>query len=143
MPYLRLYSREVSLAEKRVLAEKLIGITLGAFDLQPEERASITVQFVPRHFASDNLDPLPSAKEPAAVLEISDRSLTVHKIRALVAAATPMLRASAVVPRPGRIARMLGLEADASRQIGFQFNEMSSPGEETERFAPMELPRAA
>ena len=104
MPYIRLYSREVPLAEKRVLAEKLIRITLGAFQLGPEERSNTTVQFVPRQLASGSFDVVFSGDEPAAVLEVSHHDLTVHKIQALVDAATPMLRESTVVPRPGRSA---------------------------------------
>ncbi len=143
MPYLRLYSREVSLAEKRMLAEKLIRITLGAFQLQPDERSNITVQFVPRHFAAGSVDSAFSADEPSAVLEISHQHLTVHKIQALVEAAMPVLQESAAVPRPGRIARMLHMHADPARQIGFQFNETSSPRRDAGGLPPVERRKAA
>src|ERR1700756_2282100 len=143
MPYIRLYSREVPLAEKRMLAEKLIRRTLGAFQLRPEERSSITVQFVPRHFAVGSFDSAFSAEEPSAVLEISHHDLTVHKIQALVEAATPVLQQSAAGPHPGRIPRMLRMQADPARQIGFQFNETSSPERSASRFAAVELRQAA
>jgi hypothetical protein len=143
MPYIRLYSREVSLAEKRTLAEKLIRLTLGAFQLRPEERANTTVQFVPRQLAAGSFDSAFSADEPSAVLEISHHDLTVHKIQALVEAATPLLQESAAVPRPGRIARMLHMQADPARQIGFQFNKTSSPGRDAGSFASDEWRKAA
>jgi len=143
MPFLRLYSREVSLAEKRWLAEKLISITLGALQLPPEERSNISVQFVPRELAPADSDSPFSADEPAAVLEVSHSDLTVHNVRALVEAATPLLGQSAVVPRPGRIAKMLGFEPDPARQVGFQFNELRSPAEDAEDFAYWESRKAA
>jgi hypothetical protein len=143
MPYIRLYSREVSLAEKRMLAEKLIRITLGAFQLGPEERSNTTVQFVPRDLASGSFDSAFNADEPSAVLEVSHHDLTVHKIQALVEAATPVLQQSAAVPHPGRIARMLHVQADPARQVGFQFNETSSPERDAGRFALADERRAA
>jgi hypothetical protein len=143
MPYLRLYSREVSLAEKRLLAEKLIRITLGAFQLRPEQRANITIQFVARELAPANSDLAFSADEPAAVLEVSHCDLTVHNVRALVEAAAPLLSQSAVVPRPGRIAKILGTEPDPARQIGFQFKELRSPGEDAEDLAYRQSRKAA
>jgi hypothetical protein len=126
-----------------MLAEKLIRITLGAFHLRPEERASITIQFVPRELAPASSESVFSADEPAAVLEVSHRDLTVRNIRALVEAATPLLRQSAVVPRPGRIAKMLGFESDPARQIGFQFNEMSSPRRDAIAFPTGVMQKAA
>ena len=143
MPYLRLYSREVSLAEKRMLAEKLIRVTIGAFQLRPEERSNITVQFVPRQLAPGSFDAVFSADEPSAVLEVSHEDLTVHKIQALVDAATPVLQQSAAVPRPGPIARMLHRQADPARQVGFQFNEMRSPERYADRFSSADLRKAA
>jgi len=126
MPYIRLYSREVSLAEKRLLAEKLIAIALSALQLSPEERRTITIQFMPRSMSPARFDQLFRKGEKKAVLEVSDRELTVEKITAFVEAATPLLSQSAAVERSGRLARMLGWEADSARQIAFQFNDISS-----------------
>ena len=47
MPYLRLYSSDVSIEQKRAIAQRLIEITIHTFNLRPEERHSITVQFIP------------------------------------------------------------------------------------------------
>jgi hypothetical protein len=123
MPYIRLYSREVSLAEKRILAEKLITIALSAFQLSPEERHHITIQFMPRSMSPARFDQLLRRGEKSAVLEVSDHELTVEKITAFVEAATPLLSESAAVKHSGRIARMLGREADPARQVAFQFND--------------------
>lgn len=143
MPYIRLYSRDVSLPEKRILAEELIRATIGAFQLRPQERSNITVQFVPRQLAPGSFDAVFSEDDPSAVLEVSHHDLTVHKIQALVEAATPVLQQSAAVPHPGRIARMLHMQADPARQVGFQFNETSSPERDADRFAPADWRRAA
>lgn len=143
MPYIRLYSREVSLTEKRLLAEKLIRVTMGAFQLRPEERSNITVQFVPRQLAPGNTDGVFGTDEPSAVLEVSHHDLTVHNIQALVEGATPVLQQSAVVPHPGPIARMLHRQADPARQVGFQFNEMRSLERDDSRYAQAEYRRAA
>src|SRR5580698_5625817 len=111
MPYIRLYSREMSLAEKRVVAEKLISIALDAFQLPSEERYKISVQFMPRDFSRAPVDELPSG-EAEAVLEVSDYHLTVHTVASFVDAARPMLSQSAVVKPPSRLARWLGIEPD-------------------------------
>jgi len=145
MPYIRLYSREVSLGEKRLLAEKLISITLRALRLRPEERDQITIQFVPRDWSPAAFDSLLPLNEATAVLEVSDHNLTVQKITAFVEAAAPMLSQSAAVKPPGRIARMLRKEADPARQIAFQFNDTSSPSGYAygNAFAPMPVRKAA
>jgi len=126
MPYIRLYSREVPLAEKRILAEKLIAIALGAFRLRPEERYQITVQFMPRSMSPERFDQLLRKGEKSAVLEVSDHELTVDKISAFVEAATPLLSESTAVKHNGPIARILGWERDPARQIAFQFNVSTS-----------------
>jgi len=145
MPYIRLYSREVSLGEKRVLAEKLISITLRALQLRPEQRNQITVQFVPRNWSPAAFDALLPSNDATAVLEVSDHDLTVQKITAFVEAATPVLSQSSAVKHPGRIARMLGREADPARQIAFQFNDTSSPSGSAygNAFAPIPVRKAA
>ena len=45
MPYLRVYSQAVPIEQKRVIAEKLIEITLRTFHLRAQERNRITIQF--------------------------------------------------------------------------------------------------
>jgi hypothetical protein len=126
MPYFRLYSRELSLAEKRILAETLIAIALSAFRLRPDERHQITIQFMPRSMSPARFDQLFRKGEKTAVLEVSDHGLTVEKITAFVEAATRLLSESGAVKHRGRFARMLGWEMDPARQIAFQFNDTGS-----------------
>lgn len=126
MPYLRLYSSQVSVGDKWILAQKLISITLRALQLRPEQRDEITIQFLPRDLTPAPLDNLSPSNEAAAVLEVRCHDLTVQKISAFVEAAAPMLSQSVIVKHPSRVARLLGLEADASRQIAFQFSDMPS-----------------
>jgi hypothetical protein len=124
MPFIRLYSRDVPLDEKRLLAQNLISITLRTFDLRPEERDQITIQFLPR--ASQNSTGKRSAKPSEVTLEISDHDLRVEKITAFVREATPLLKQSKAVRGQSPIARWLGIRPDESRQVAFQFNEMES-----------------
>lgn len=131
MPYIRLYSKEISLGEKRLLAEQLISIALNAFQLSPKERYKISVQFVPRSLSPAAIDSLFRTEAAAAVLEVCDPNLTVHHVTSFVEAATPVLGESTVVRRTHRMARMLGLTPNPSRQIAFQFNETRSASEES------------
>ena len=138
MPYIRLYSREVS------LAEKLMSITVSALHLTAEERHQITIQFMPRKSSPRPVDAPLRLEEASAVLEVSDHDLTVRKINDFVEAATPVLSESQAVRR-SRIGRMLGIVPEPARQIAFQFNELRPQGKEAigDRFAPVALPRAA
>jgi hypothetical protein len=129
VPYIRLYSKDISLVEKRLLAEKLITIALDAFQLSPNERYKISVQFVPRNLSPAAIDSLFRSESAAAVLEVCDPNLTVHHVTAFVEAATPVLGESTVVRRTHRMARMLGLHPNPSRQIAFQFSETGSRSE--------------
>ena len=117
MPYIRLFSRKVSPEEKHVLAEKLMSVALSAFELRPEERHRITIQFMLRNECPERFG------KKATVLEVADHELTVRKITAFVEAATPVLNESRIVGPGVRIIRMLGMKADAWRQIAFQFTD--------------------
>ena len=144
MPYIRLYSQEVPLEEKRSIAQQLISITLSTFQLRPEERSQITIQFMPRQL-SPWRDASRTSGESAVMLEFSDQHLTAEKISAFVKAATPMLGQSAAVKPRSRIARMLGKKADPARQIAFQFREVRSQGKaaSSDRFGPVPMRKAA
>lgn len=145
MPYIRLYSRDISLAEKRSLAEKLISLALDAFQLRPEERYKISVQFVPRRLSPSAIDSLFRSDKAAAVLEVCDPNLTVQNITSFVEAATPVLSQSAVLGPARRVARMLGLEPDPLRQIAFQFNETRAESTDSceDGFTHLSLRKAA
>ncbi len=145
MPYIRLYSRDISLGEKRSLADKLISIALSAFQLRPEERYKISIQFVPRSLSPSRIDSLFRSDRAAAVLEVCDPNLTVQNITSFVEAATPVLGESTVIGPARRMARILGLEPEPVRQIAFQFNETSSPARDSsgDGFTHLSVRRAA
>ncbi len=124
MPYLRLYSSDLPIAQKRVLAQRLIEITLRAFHLRAEDRHRVTVQFVPL----PELCAVPGlrAKLPPgadSTLEVNGHDLTEEKIREFAQEAVPVLKASLSGKPKGRIARMLH-RANAAQQIAVQFHEL-------------------
>ena len=124
MPYLRLYSSDLPVTQKRVIAQKLIEITLRAFRLQAGDRHSITVQFVtlPELCAVPGLRAsLPPDAD--STLEVTDHDLTEEKIRKFAEEAVPMLETSLSTKPIGRIARLLG-RANAAQQIAVQFHEL-------------------
>jgi len=126
MPYLRLYARDVPIEEKRLIAQKLIDITLRAFHLRPDERSRITIQFVPKEPLSDGgVEPAGAPWQPADMtLEVSGKDLTDESRRVFVEQAAPLLTNSAFVKPKSRIARLIGIKADAGRQVAFQFKRV-------------------
>jgi hypothetical protein len=113
MPYLRIYSRAVPIEQKRILAEKLIEITLRTFQLRAQERNRITIQFqaIPR--GSD------------FTLEVIGHDLTDEKRKAFAEEASHMLTGLVPVKPRSRIARFLGINWEAPRQVVLQFDELS------------------
>ena len=147
MPFLRLYSRDVPLDEKRSIAQKLISITIDAFHLTPVDRDLICIQFVPRHRSPAAASVLhDEPQQPSEmVLEVLDDDLTVEKITAFVQAATPVLSRSSAASRLSHFARLLGIRLVPSRQVAFQFSEMRSPDRKSgyKSFAPVLERKAA
>jgi len=130
MPYIRLYSPDVPLEQKREIARKLIDITLHSFRLPLDERDRITIQFLPQRPLGPHL---PGSRRCELrndlTLEISDHDLTEEKRKRFVEAAAPMLTNSLPRQPQGRIARLLGREPDPVFQVAFQFREASSNSE--------------
>ena len=112
MPFLRLCSQDIPMHQKRVIAEKLIEITLHTFHLRPEERNRITIQF----------QAMPQRADLA--LEVLGHDLTKEKRKAFAEEASAMLPQLVPLKR-SRIARLLGLKSDTPRQVALQFNELS------------------
>lgn len=125
MPYLRLQSPYLPIERKRAVTQKLIEITLRAFHLRPEERHSITVQFISPPEASD-IDghrPLfPRATD--FVLEVIAHHLTDAKKRAfreeVINTLPPLLQTKAA-----RFASLLRMRLDPRRLVTLQFAELS------------------
>ncbi len=125
MPYLRIYARELPIEQKRVIAQKLIEITLRTFNLRADQRYQTSIQFITRQ--SSGVDGMPEAisRDADFSLEVIGHDLTEEKKRAFADEAAAML-ASMAPARPGtRIARLLRLKANSSHHIALQFNELS------------------
>jgi len=133
MPYIRLYSRDVPLHEKRWIAQRLISITQRTFHLLPENADNITIQFLPRYKSPAVIDATESGstETPEITLEVSSEQLPAESVSAFVEAAAPMLSHSAAVGRRGHLARLLRMGVDETRQIAFQFNQLNSQMSET------------
>jgi phenylpyruvate tautomerase PptA (4-oxalocrotonate tautomerase family) len=126
MPYLRLHLPEVPLEQKRVIAQKVIEITMRAFGLRPQERYQVSVEFISERQSSmaDSFHH-ESQREANCLFEVIGHDLTEKKKRAFAeetsAFLTPLLPANWKM----RLARLLGVKPNESRQIAFQFGELS------------------
>lgn len=110
---------------KRAITQKLIEITLRAFHLRPEERHSITVQFIPPPQTSDiDGDPTPFSHPTDFVLEVIAHQLTDGKKRAFredaLTKLSPLLQS-----KTARIAGLLRMRLDPRRLLTLQFAELS------------------
>ena len=126
MPYLRLYSRHLPIEQKRVIAEKLIEITLRSFRLRAAARYQTSIQFITllQVCGVDGLQPsIPGDAD--FILEVLGHGLTEDKKRAFAEEATAMLTHLVPMKPRSRIARLLGVKADTPRQIALQFSELS------------------
>jgi hypothetical protein len=121
-----LYSRDVPLEQKRVIARKLIEVTLDAFRLRPDDRHRITIQFLPqrRRWIEATVDPEQFQPSPDLTVEVRDHNLTEDKRKAFAAAAARVLNESVAKKFRHRIVRFLGGRADDARQVAFQFKEL-------------------
>ncbi len=125
MPYVRLYSSDMTIEQKRLIAQKLIEITLRTFHLRNRERNRITIQFIspPQGDVVESVGPTPPVAD--FTVEVITHNLTDAKKREFAAEATAMLTDLMPLRSRGRIARLLGIKADAPRQIAFQFGELN------------------
>ena len=126
MPYLRVHSQALPIEQKRVLAQKLIEITLHAFHLRAEERNQITIQFISEEPASGG-DPSSRAipKDTDFALEVIGHDLTEEKKTTFTEETAVMITHLMPLKPAGLIARLLGAKADTQRQIALQFHELS------------------
>ena len=126
MPYLRLYARGLPVEQKRVIAQKLIEITLRTFQLRADQRYQTSIQFItlPQPSGVDEAQ----AESPRVgdfTLEVIGHDLTEEKKRAFAEEAAAMLAHVAPMKPRNRIARAVGIKAKKSRRICLQFNELS------------------
>jgi hypothetical protein len=125
MPYLRLYARELPIEQKRVIAQKLMDITLRTFRLRASQKYQTSIQFITRQVSG--VDGLRAAMQRGAdfTLEVIGHNLTEEKKKAFAEEAAAMLAPMAPVRLGSRIARLLGIKAKSPQQIALQFNELS------------------
>jgi hypothetical protein len=126
MPYSRLYARDLPIEQKRVIAQKVIEITLRTFHLRADQRYRTTIQFItpPQVWGVDGLQPA-IPRDADFSLEVMGHNLTEQKNRAFAEKAVAMLTPLVPLKLRERIARLLGIKADSTRQIALQFNELS------------------
>lgn len=122
MPYLRLHLPNVSLEQKRFIANELIDISLRSFGLRGRDRYRISVEFVShsRRLAWPYTPP-----EERFMLEVWGHDMTEAQKRAFSEQATVFL--ARVLPAKSRslVARLFGMRADTDRQVAFEFGELS------------------
>ena len=125
MPYLRLYARDLPIEQKRVIAQKLIEITLRTFKLRANQKYQTSIQFITRQVSG--VHGLRAAIPLGAdfTLEVIGHNLTEEKKRAFAEEAAAMLAPMAPPSLWSRIAHMLGIKANSRRKICLQFNELS------------------
>jgi hypothetical protein len=126
MPYLRLYSPDVPLKQKRLVAQKLIEITLRAFNLRAEDRHRMNIQFIslPPLSGVVGLEPM-IPYDTDFFLEVNDHDLTEEKKRAFAEEVTSILPWALAAKPPSRFARLLRIKANVSHQVGLHFNELN------------------
>jgi hypothetical protein len=126
VPYLRLYARDLQTEQKRVIAEKLIEITLRTFQLHADQRYQTSIQFITQPQVS-GADGRQAAvpHDGDFTLEVIGHNLTEEKKRAFAKEAAAMFTHFAPMKPRNRIARLLGIKAKSPQQICLQFNELS------------------
>ena len=126
MPYLRLHLPKVPIQQKRVIAQKLIEVTMRTFRLRPEERYQVSVEFISER-EPRAIDGLAGWRAPDAdcVFEVMGHNLTEETKRAFGAEAAAVLTPFLPPKLRMRVAGLLGMKPSASRQIEFQFGELS------------------
>jgi len=126
MPYLRLHLPEAPIEQKRVIALKLIEITMHAFRLRPKDRYQVSVEFISERKASV-VDLFGRSRPPDAecTLEVMGRDLTEEKKKAFAEETTAVLSPLLPAKSKMRIARLFGVKPKEPSQIAFQFGELS------------------
>jgi hypothetical protein len=116
MPYIRLYSKTLSLREKRLIARQLISITQQSFGLPGEGCRNITIQFAPAQI---------SRPDYCAVVEVSGQRLEPSKMANFISAVSPVL-ANRFGPSPLR--RLFGFQRPRAKLVAVEFNQLAFCG---------------
>jgi phenylpyruvate tautomerase PptA (4-oxalocrotonate tautomerase family) len=106
---------EISIAQKRHIAQKLIDMTLRTFQLRSSERDQITIQFLSQ----------PGSRRRADChLEIRSHDLTAENKRAFAEEVAPMLVRSLHLHVKNRLAWLMGQESKMSPEVEVRFQEL-------------------
>lgn len=116
MPYIRLYSANLSLREKRLIARQLLSITQQSFGLSGDSCHNITIQFAPARISRPGY---------CAVLEISGQKMEPSKMADFVSAVSPVL---ANRFGPGPLRRLFGFQRSNAKMVAVEFNQMTFGG---------------
>jgi hypothetical protein len=116
MPYLRLYLPEISIAQKRHVAQKLIDLTLRTSRRRRYlDREQITIQFLPQS--------QPRQRGQCRV-EVLGHNLTTVNQRAFTEEVAPMLVRSLHLNVRNRLAWLMGIEPKVSPKVDVLFHEL-------------------
>jgi hypothetical protein len=116
MPYLRLYLPEISIAQKRHVAQKLIDLTLRASRRRRHwDREQITIQFLPQS---------QSRQRGECRVEVLGHNLTSVDQRAFTEEVGPMLIRSLHLNVKNRLAWLMGIETKLSPRVDVHFHEL-------------------
>ena len=123
MPYIRVYLPKVSIDQKRSIARKLIEITLRTFHLRPQDRYSISVEFISM-IRARRLG-LSSTDSTDLMLEVMGHELTEGTKRSFAKEAGGMLNQFLYSKSKSPFARLLGIKPEPPPKIAFQFAELN------------------
>ena len=124
MPYLRVYSRGLPIEQKRIMAQKLTDITLRTFQLPPEQRKRMIVQFVTESQPDRLEDHAPLPSDVDFKLEVILHHPTESGKRAFWQEAATVFADLARPTLWDRVRGAVGGKAAAARVV-FQFNELN------------------
>ena len=120
MPYLRLYLPEISIAQKRHIAQKLIDLTLRASRRRRYwDRDQITIQFLPQS---------QTRQRGECRVEVHCHSLASVNQRVFTEEVAPLLIRSLHLNIKNRLAWLMGSEGKMSPKVDVQFLELPCDG---------------
>jgi hypothetical protein len=126
MPYLRLYSRNLPIDQRRVIAQRLIEITLRTFHLRADQRYRTTIQFItlPGVGGADELQSVIPRNADFA-LEVIGHNLPEEGKKAFTDEAEDMLARLAPLKLGIRIAQILRIRPGSPRRVDLRFSELA------------------
>jgi hypothetical protein len=125
MPYLRLYSANIPIVQKRVIARNLIDISHRVLNPHSDEGPRTTIQFITLPQQTDGGLEWAIPRRAHCMLEVIAHDLTKERRQAFAAQTASMLAQLMPINWLAQIARRLGLHIIKPENIAFQFSELS------------------